>query len=58
MFDAKRSINDNKEKDSSKQARDLLSLLVRANMATDLTGSQRLSDEDVLSRRTNYIPHR
>jgi cytochrome P450 len=30
--------------------RDLLSLLVRANMATDVPESQRMSDEDVLAR--------
>jgi hypothetical protein len=30
--------------------RDLLSLLVRANMATDLPESQRMSDQDVLAR--------
>lgn len=30
--------------------RDLLSLLVKANMATDIPESQRLSDEDVLAR--------
>jgi len=30
--------------------RDLLSLLVRANMATDLPESQRMSDRDVLAR--------
>lgn len=32
------------------QGRDLLSLLIRANMATDLPESQRLSDEDVFAR--------
>ena len=30
--------------------RDLLSLLVRANMTTDLAESQRMSDEDVVAR--------
>ena len=30
--------------------RDLLSLLVKANMATDIPENQRLSDEDVLAR--------
>lgn len=35
---------------SSLQGRDLLSLLVRANMATDIPESQRISDEDVLAR--------
>jgi hypothetical protein len=35
---------------SSLQGRDLLSLLVRANMATDIPESQRITDEDVLAR--------
>jgi hypothetical protein len=30
--------------------RDLLSLLVQANMETDLPGNQRMSDQDVLAR--------
>jgi hypothetical protein len=34
----------------NKNGRDLLSLLVRANMATDIPESQRLSDQDVLAR--------
>lgn len=32
------------------RGRDLLSLLVKANMAADIPESQRLSDEDVLAR--------
>ena len=32
------------------QGRDLLTLLLKANMATDIPDSQRLSDEDVLAR--------
>lgn len=32
------------------QGRDLLTLLVRANMAEDIPESQRLSDEDVVNR--------
>lgn len=32
------------------QGRDLLTLLIKANMATDLQEDQRLSDEDVLAR--------
>ena len=40
---------------------DLLSLLVRANMSTDLQPSQRMSDDDVLARkflRLHFqIPH-
>ena len=34
------------------QGRDLLSLLIKANMATDIPESQRLSDEDVLARES------
>lgn len=37
------------------QGRDLLSLLVKANMATDIPESQVLSDKDVLARALN--PH-
>ena len=32
------------------RSRDLLTLLIKANMATDIPDSQRLSDEDVLAR--------
>jgi len=32
------------------QGKDLLSLLLKANMATDLRHQQRMSDEDVLCR--------
>ena len=32
------------------QSRDLLSLLIKANMANDLPDEQRLSEEEVLSR--------
>jgi hypothetical protein len=38
------------------QARDLLSLLIRANMSTDLPEDQRLSDEDVIAR-TFFVPY-
>ena len=31
--------------------RDLLSLLIKANMATDIPESQRLSDDEILARR-------
>lgn len=41
---------DTKVGKKSLQGRDLLSLLVRANMAHDLPPSQRLSDDDVLAR--------
>ena len=43
------SQNESLEKDTWK-TRDLLSLLVRANVATDLAESQRMLDEDVLAR--------
>jgi hypothetical protein len=43
------SQNESLEKDTWK-TRDLLSLLVRANVATDLTESQQMLDEDVLAR--------
>ena len=32
------------------QGRDLLTLLIKANMATDIPDSQRLSDEEVIAR--------
>ena len=32
------------------EGRDLLTLLLKANMATDIPDNQRLSDEDVLAR--------
>jgi hypothetical protein len=35
----------------STQARDILSILVRANSTTDLPENQRLSDKDVLARK-------
>jgi hypothetical protein len=38
----------------SLQGRDLLSLLVRANMATDIPENQRISDEDVLARMSPF----
>ncbi|KDQ54054.1 hypothetical protein JAAARDRAFT_160991 [Jaapia argillacea MUCL 33604] len=40
---------------NSVQGKDLLSLLVRANMATDLKDSQRLSDEDVLAQVPTFL---
>ena len=40
-------------KDSWK-GRDLLSLLVRANMATDLPSNQRMSDDDVVARKCSF----
>ncbi|KAH7910376.1 cytochrome P450 [Hygrophoropsis aurantiaca] len=40
---------------SSVQGRDLLSLLVRSNMATDIPESQRLSDDDVLAQVPTFL---
>lgn len=40
---------------SSLQGRDLLSLLVRANMATDIPENQRISDEDVLAQVPTFL---
>ncbi|KAJ7746014.1 cytochrome P450 [Mycena metata] len=37
-------------------SRDLLSLLVRANMAKDISEDQRLSEEDVLARKGTEVP--
>ena len=36
---------------SALKRRDLLSLLLRANMSTDLPPSQRMTDDDVLARK-------
>ncbi len=38
------------EKGNEGRSRDLLSLLLRANMSTDIPESQRMSDEDVIAR--------
>ncbi|CAL1696958.1 unnamed protein product [Somion occarium] len=37
------------------QGRDLLSLLIKANMATDVPDNQRLSDEDVLAQVPTFL---
>jgi len=58
LRESKRSVAlDNPKGDDnySLQGRDLLSLLTRANMTTDLPENQRLSDEDVLSRAFNSV---
>ena len=38
------------------QERDLLTLLIRANMATDIPESQRLTDDEVLARECPFSP--
>ena len=44
------------ERKDMSSARDLLTLLLKANMATDIPESQRLSDEDVLARASPSSP--
>ena len=50
--DCKSSVSANKigKTPSNTQARDLLSLLIHANMSIDLSETQQLSDEDVVAR--------
>lgn len=53
--DIRREYADGKEKDAGLErkdlrGRDLLTLLLKANMATDVPDNQKLSDEDVLAR--------
>ncbi len=50
LADAKSFLHASGEKGTSWRARDLLSLLVRANTDDDLPESQRMSDTDVLAR--------
>lgn len=40
------------------QGRDLLTLLIKANMAVDIPESQRLTDEEVLARKSFVITYR
>jgi hypothetical protein len=44
---------DGKFEKNSLTNRDLLTLLVRANMATDIPENQRMSDEEVLARESD-----
>lgn len=37
------------------EGRDLLSLLIKANMATDLPESARMTDEEILSRESESV---
>ncbi|TFK34906.1 cytochrome P450 [Crucibulum laeve] len=58
LRDSKAAIvgNDEKvDKASSLRRRDLLSLLLRANMATDIPESQRMTDEDVLAQVPTFL---
>jgi hypothetical protein len=56
LNESKASLAGTGEKGNNWKARDLLSLLVRANMASDLPAHQRLSDEDVLARKMSCHP--
>ncbi len=40
------------------QGRNLLSLLIKANMATDIPDSSRMSDEDILARESSHYVSR
>jgi hypothetical protein len=40
------------------QGRNLLSLLIKANMATDIPVSARMSDEDILARESSHYVFR
>ncbi|KAF7334967.1 hypothetical protein MVEN_02246700 [Mycena venus] len=60
LADSKREIAENgfetNTGTASGRARDLLTLLVRANTSKDLPASQRLSDEDVIAREGANVP--
>jgi hypothetical protein len=43
-----------REKDERFRRRDLLSLLLKANMSTEVTEGQRMSDEDVVARESFF----
>jgi hypothetical protein len=45
-----KATNEKTAEKNSWKARELLSILLRTNMATDLSEHQRMSDEDVLDR--------
>ncbi len=56
LQDSKAAMADDEEtggkfEKSAFKRRDLLSLLLRANMSTDLPPSQRMTDNDVLARK-------
>ncbi|KAI9068653.1 cytochrome P450 [Trametes sanguinea] len=55
----RREMSETKEKDgigrNDMRGRDLLTLLIKANMATDVPDNQRLSDEDVLAQVPTFL---
>jgi len=50
-------VETNREKDERYKKRDLLSLLLKANLSTDISESQRMNDRDVLARKSLCLPH-
>ncbi|KAJ7777801.1 cytochrome P450 [Mycena olivaceomarginata] len=54
LQDSRQNIAEGKSADST-ALRDLLSLLVRANMAKDISDAQRLSEEDVLAQVPTFL---
>jgi hypothetical protein len=57
LNDSRAALNGSGEKGDNWMAKDLLSLLVRANMSKDLNASQKMSDADVLARTWNKPVH-
>ncbi|KAF8655799.1 hypothetical protein AX16_002885 [Volvariella volvacea WC 439] len=56
LQESKNAVADNKGSlDEKNRRRDLLSLLVRANMSTELPESQRMKDEDVLAQVPTFL---
>ncbi|KAJ7734831.1 cytochrome P450 [Mycena metata] len=55
LADAQREIWENGSFEPGTRARDLFSLLVRANTAKDLPAHQRLSDEDVIAQVPTFL---
>ena len=47
----------NGDKDEKFKKRDLLSLLLKANLSTDIPESQRMNDRDVLARKSLCLPY-
>lgn len=45
---------DKNHSDNESTGRDLLTLLIKANLATDVPESQRLSDEEVIARKSGH----
>ena len=48
--------NEKAEKQTDLQSRDLLTLLIKANMGLDIPENQRMSEEDILARECCRLP--